>query len=163
MNLKFTIQELLFIDDRVTLGRPKNSSIETISNLLLEKASDSLRGITSTAQISVSIEFLGQIIEAISVWHSENSPSIFEASIEVTLEDILLLREIANSETMVGDAPVGLDLKKKLSYAYISLKKGFPDKSQVLEDFITSDKEDVNFDTSKFEDWKNKPKKSRKK
>ncbi|MFH1290409.1 MAG: hypothetical protein ABIH92_03305 [Nanoarchaeota archaeon] len=118
MLLELTFRELMYIDDVVTVTKVEHSFSK--KTMVEDRGTESLRGTSGGAVIVVPIEFVLRIGSAILKIVEETSPNEIEshvAEVYVDESDLWLLREIAQSDLLVGKERVGLNLKMKVHSA----------------------------------------------
>lgn len=142
MQVELTINELLFIDDEITVFDPHSS--EEIVTLRMTNA--------NPATIGVHIETMrkigGAILEALD--RKEN------VKVDLEFYELLLIRELARSTKVVGGEQVGLDLKKKVYQAlqHIEVEDMLPYELNSVnsQDIVALDKTTIQEKLIAFED-----------
>lgn len=125
--LQFSARELLFIDDQISLMRTGKMK-DQFSNLMLENQQITLTALGGRAWVGMSEEFILQVLSGLDNLFSKDL-SVKNISdtfpIEVNREDIFRLRELAKSEVVMGDEPVGVHIKLKIAKAIHREKRQF--------------------------------------
>ena len=103
--LRLTRDEVLFIDDRLTMMIEKDGRSENFSTVV---------PITATAGLPAPVDLLDKIGMAVLQVTDEYYESGTEEAIPVTPTDLYMLREVAKSPIKVNGKFLGLTLKKKI-------------------------------------------------
>jgi len=103
--LRLTRDEVLFIDDRLTMMIEKDGRAENFTTVV---------PITATAGLPAPVDLLDKIGMAVLQVTDEDYESGTEQPIPVTPTDLYMLREIAKSFLKLNGKFVGLSLKKKI-------------------------------------------------
>jgi len=103
--LRLTRDEVLFIDDRLTMMIEKDVRSENFSTVV---------PITATAGLPAPVDLLDKIGMAVLQVTDEEYESGAEEPIPVTPTDLYMLREIAKSSLKLNGKFVGLSLKRKI-------------------------------------------------
>ena len=127
MNIKLTYEELIFIDDRLTLGMD-SSGFQGILPIRVPKREECV-----VAHLGMICR-IGGYLNAFIKNEDEVKNNTIEASF--CASDLLLLREIAQSDAEINRIKIGLPLKLKINKALFSFeKKGV---WKVIEEFNNS-------------------------
>jgi len=103
--IRLTRDEVLFIDDRLTMMIEKDGRAENFTTVV---------PITATAGLPAPVDLLDKIGMAVLQVTDEDYESGTEQPIPVTPTDLYMLREIAKSFLKLNGKFVGLSLKKKI-------------------------------------------------
>ena len=137
MNIIFTRQELMFIDDSLTLIRPdEDDEFDDRPRLVF-------RTLAPSAGAAAPIELLNIIGAALLDAHEKELKKLDPVSqIDISEEFLWVIREIAHSGVRYGDELTGYNVKVKVHQAL----------RQIRRDEVTSDmpivSEDVTYDTA---------------
>ena len=103
--IRLTRDEVLFIDDRLTMMIEKDGRAENFTTVV---------PITATAGLPAPVDLLDKIGMAVLQVTDEDYESGTEQPIPVTPTDLYMLREIAKSSLKLNGKFVGLSLKRKI-------------------------------------------------
>ena len=106
MKVKFTRNELLYLDDKFTLSFTGIDDMETAVDVL-DGEDTVLRDLVPEATMGASEELLLKIGRGLL-------ESTLEVELDLTEPDLWRIRELAQSTVKVGTEPVGLNLKLKI-------------------------------------------------
>lgn len=147
--ISFTGTEMLYIDDNVTLMRTGQVG-DSMAQTMLQDSPDTVRGTGGNpAIIGVPQDLLDRITDAVhAVLYTENHKvkQYDDTEIELSEADIYRLRELANSQVMVGSEHVGLHVKYKLYVALKKLRNPFDDVEDELADMETVEGKELDSD-----------------
>lgn len=138
MIVQLSLRELLYLDDVITVLADPDSESNQEANILLEDLRETLRPIMATAKIAATPDFVNKLINQIYIGLSienkaEQETALFELDLDIF--DILILREVAQSDVVIAEEFVGLSLKKKLYKAWLDFKVFGEDSDVILDDF----------------------------
>jgi len=103
--LRLTRDEVLFIDDRLTMMIERDGRAENFTTVV---------PITATAGLPAPVDLLDKIGMAVLQVTDEDYESGTEEPVPVTPTDLYMLREIAKSSLKLNGKFVGLSLKRKI-------------------------------------------------
>ena len=104
MTLSLSRNEALYIDDSLSLMIERTDADRMIGTMRL---------LLLSAPMGAPFDLIEKITYAV-LYTTDDANQMKEAQVEVTEEDIYILREIAQSYIKVGNEMVGFNLKRKL-------------------------------------------------
>tara|TARA_Y100000310_G_C20568814_1_gene756924 strand:- start:493 stop:966 length:474 start_codon:yes stop_codon:yes gene_type:complete len=104
MTLSLSRNEALYIDDSLSLMVERTDADRMIGTMRL---------LLLSAPMGAPLDLIEKITYAV-LYTTDDANQAKEAQVEVTEEDIYILREIAQSYIKVGSEAVGFNLKRKL-------------------------------------------------
>lgn len=155
MIVSLTLRELLYIDDHITLSDA--SSKDQDAQVLLEDQHESLRPLSATAKIAAPQDLIVKVMRA--VHEGLTAPKEQQAGLEIELDidefDILILREIAQSDVIIEEEFIGVALKEKLYKAYLDKKAFDQDSQEIVDEFpVTNDGKDLTIKDVDMDEFK---------
>lgn len=109
VELSLTRNEALFIDDSLSMLIEREGD----ANLMNEHKVTTVRPLTPTAGLPAPLELIERIGMAV-LFTTDPENDDKEAVVELTVTDLMMLREVAHSYVKIGEEPVGFNLKKKI-------------------------------------------------
>ena len=140
MIIYLTKGELCLIDDSLTLLHPKSGEIDTDPPNII------YRVLAPSASTAAPIELLDSIGAALLEAHERaDTGDDFVVSLDLSEEFLWLIREIANTNIVFGQEPVGYNIKIKVHQALRQIRR-----DEIVGNLRVS-AEDVPFDRTKLD------------
>jgi len=138
--IHFTKGELCLIDDSFTLLHPRNGGVDDYPPKMIHRV------LVPSASTAAPIELLDSVGDALLEAHEKaKTEENMGVPLNLSEENLWLIREIASTNIMFGEEPVGYNIKIKVHQALRQIRR-----DEILGNIEVSG-EDISYDRDKLD------------